>query len=284
MSEGHNAAYGFRWSGLSSPALRLDHAEDWPIISVRETHISGDDALALSADRAFIETPAARLRLDRASSTVEIVSDRPVPVSDVVHPTLWPAASVFARWLDRETLHAGAFSLDGETAWAVLGERGAGKSSLLSALALSGVEILCDDLLVVDESCCFAGPRCIDLRPEAAAALSLGSQTSVVRSTHRRRLALEPCSGTYRLGGFVSLAWGDSISVSPLTPAESFGLLVDHRRVGVLGADFPYLLGLAGIPALRFTRAREWSRHEVAIAELADAVAGHAAPAVLIAS
>lgn len=284
MSEHHNAAYGFRWSGLSTPALRLDRAEDWPLVSVRETHVWGDDITALDADRALIDTPAARLRLDRASWTVEIVSDRPVPASDVVHPTLWPAASVFARWQGRETLHAGAFSLDGETAWGVLGERGAGKSSLLAALALRGVEVLADDLLVVEKNHCFAGPRCIDLRPEGAAALGVADQASVVRSTQRRRLALEPCSGTYRLGGFVSLEWGDSISVSPLTPADSFGLLVDHRRVAVLGADFPYLLELAGMPTLSFTRPRDWSKLDPAIEELGDAASRRSSHAVRLGS
>ena len=213
---------------------------------------------------------------------MEIVSDRGVPASDVVHPTLWPAASIFARWHGRETLHAGAFSLDGETAWAVLGARGAGKSSLLSALALRGVEVLADDLLVVEGDRCFAGPRCIDLRPEAAAALGVARSASVVRSTERRRLALEPCSGTYQVGGFVSLGWGDSISVSPLAPAESFGLLVDHRRVAALGAEFPYLLELAGMPALRFTRPREWPRLGAAIAELTAAVGGRASRPVAL--
>lgn len=283
MGETHDAAYGFRWSGLSSPALHLDGAEDWPLVTVRETDVSGDDVIAVDADWASIQTPAAQLRMCRASSTVDIVSRRPIPASDVVHPTLWPAASIFARWYGRETLHAGAFSLDGETAWGVLGERGAGKSSLLSALSLEGIEIVCDDLLVVDGDRCFAGPRSIDLRPEAAAALDVAHRVSVVRSTERRRLALEPCSGTYRLGGFVSLAWGGAVSVSPLTPAEGFGLLVDHRRVAVLGADFPYLLELAGLPALRFQRPREWPGLDCAIAALIDAVARRASRSIVLA-
>jgi hypothetical protein len=273
MSDGHGAAYGFRWSGLSSPALRLSGADDWPLLSVRHTRGSENGASPVDVDRASIQTLAARLRLDRASATVEIVSSHEVPVADLVHPTLWPAASVFARWRGRETLHAGAFTLDGEIAWAVLGERGAGKSSLLSALALRGIDVLCDDLLVIDGDRCFAGPRCIDLRPGAAAALGVAREAPVVRSTERRRLALEPCTSTYRLGGLVSLAWADSIDVSRLTPAESFGLLFNHRRVSALGADFPHLLELAGLPTLRFTRPRDWRALGAAIAELTDAAA-----------
>jgi hypothetical protein len=284
MGEGHNAAYGFRWGGLYSPALGLVGADDWPLISVRERHASDDDVTTVDADRASIQTPTAQLRLYRTSSTMEIVSPLSVPISDVVHPTLWPAASIFARWRSRETLHAGAFSLDGETAWAVLGERGAGKSSLLAALALRGVEVLSDDLLVIDGNHCYAGPRCIDLRPEGAAALGVVRYASMVRSTERRRLALEPCSGTYRLGGFVSLAWGASISASPVAPAESFGLLVDHRRVGALGADFAYLLELSGMPALRFTRPHAWRSLGSAVAELTQAVTEFASRSMAVAA
>lgn len=284
MRQGDNAAYGFRWSGLSSPALRLDGVDDWPLVSVREAHQSNDDVTIVDAARASIPTPAARLRLDRASLSMEIVSSGGLPTADVVHPTLWPAASVFARWLGRETLHAGAFSLDGETAWGVLGERGAGKSSLLSALALRGIEVLSDDLVVLEGNRCFSGPRCVDLRPDAAAALGVARHATVVRSTERRRLALEPCSGTYRFAGFLTLAWGDSVGVSPLAPAESFGLLLDHRRVGALGADFRYLLELAGLPAFKFTRPREWPRLDAAIAELAGAVTGFASRPVPLAA
>lgn len=271
------AAYGFLWSGINSPALRLGEAEDWPLLSVQRISASEGGASTVDSDRASIQTMAARLRLDRRSARVEIACSVPLPAPDLVHPTLWPAASVFARWYGHETLHAGAFTVDGETAWAVVGERGAGKSSLLAALALRGVDVLSDDLVVIDGTRCFSGPRCIDLRPEATAALGLAGHAQVVRSTERRRLSLEPCRGTYRLGGLVSLAWGDAVHAARLTPAESFRLLVDHRRVPMLGADFPHLLELAGLPTLRFTRRREWRSLETSIAELIRTVASAAA-------
>jgi hypothetical protein len=64
--------------------------------------------------------------------------------------------------------------------------------------------------------------------------------------------------------------------VSHLTPAQTFGLLVGHRRLEVLGADFSYLLELAGLPALKFTRPCEWSKFDRAISELTDAVSSRA--------
>ncbi len=274
MTGSHNAAYGFRLSGVSGETLAVYDAERWPILSVLQRLVSdpGLPETHVDGDRASIQTPAAYLTLTRESWSVEICSPEPLPAADIVHPALWPAAAVFARWHGRETLHAGAFSLDGKGAWAVLGERGAGKSSLLSALVMRGVEVLADDLLVVDGLHCFAGPRCIDLRQAAATALGVSGQTSVVRSTERRRLKLAPCRGSYQLRGFVYLAWGSETQVDRLTPAESFGLLVNHRRVAALGADFEHLLDLAALPAMRLTRPVDWTGLDGVLTALTQSV------------
>lgn len=274
MTSSQNAAYGFRLSGISQEALAVYDADDWPILSVLQRLVRdpGPQATYVDADQASIQTPAARLGLKRLGRSVEVCSPEPVPAGDIVHPALWPAAAVFARWHGHETLHAGAFSFDGEGAWALLGDRGAGKSSLLSALAMRGIEVLVDDLLVVDGLHCFAGPRCIDLRQPAATALGVSGQTSLVRSTQRRRLKLEPCRGRYVLKGFVYLAWGTEMLVDRLTPADSFGQLIDHRRVAVLGADFEHLLDLAGLPAIRLTRPLEWDCFDGVLRELTESL------------
>lgn len=257
-----NAAYGFRWTGLVDDALAVGGANGWPTVSVRQILVSdrgSREIEGVGADSASIQTLAARLRLDRLSSSLEIRAHERLPVTDVIHPTLWPAASVFARWHERETFHAGAISFDGEGAWAILGERGAGKSSLLAAMARDGVEVLADDLLVVAGQRCFAGPRCIDLRKEAAAALGIASDTPLVRSTERRRLRLGPCAGEYALRGFVYLRWGAEIRLERLLPVERLPALLEHRRIAGLGADFEHLLDLVALPALRLTRPHDWA-------------------------
>jgi hypothetical protein len=246
---------------LSSEALAVGGADHWPAVSVERTTTNGGGPPELDRvgeQTASIQTPAARLRLDRLSSRLEIRVSESIPVADLVHPALWPAASVFARWHGRETFHAGAISFDGERAWAILGERGAGKSSLLAILARDGVEVLGDDLLVVAGQRCFAGPRCIDLRPEAAVALSIGADAQLVRSTERRRLTLSPCAGEYALRGFIQLRWGPEVRLERLLPAERLPLLLDHRRVVGLGADFEHLLDLVALPAIRLTRPPDW--------------------------
>ena len=62
----HNAAYGFRWAGLSSQALAVAGSDDWPIVSVQRTATSGSDSPEVEQvgeDTASIQTLAARLRL-----------------------------------------------------------------------------------------------------------------------------------------------------------------------------------------------------------------------------
>jgi hypothetical protein len=257
----HSAAYGFQWAGLSNAALAVGDSHDWPTVSVQRTASSAADSgevERVGEDTASIQTLAARLRLDRLSSRLEIEAPNGLPVADVIHPVLWPAAAVFARWHEHETFHAGAVSFDGDGAWAILGEHGAGKSSMLAMLSLEGVEVLVDDLLVVAGQRCFAGPRCIDLRPEAAAALSIEPYAPLVRCTERRRLRLPPCSGEYRLRGFLHLTWGDDVRLERLLPVERLPLLLDHRRVVGLGADFEHVLDLVALPAIRLTRPRDW--------------------------
>jgi hypothetical protein len=180
---------------------------------------------------------------------------------------------VFARWRGLETLHAGAFVDDRGGAWAVLGDRGAGKSSLLAALAAAGRDVVADDLLVLDGGDCFAGPRCVDLRPDAVVELGLGTLPPV-RSTERRRLVLEPCQGRLALHGCIYLEWGERIAIEPLTPGEHLGRLTAQRRIAGLGANVDQLLGLSGLPAFRLRRPQASGRIDVTRGALLEAVRG----------
>jgi energy-coupling factor transporter ATP-binding protein EcfA2 len=256
-----HAAYGFRLTGIDAAgALAAHDADAWPELHVdRRTGADpGPPGAIVSDHEASIQTPAAHLRLDRASGRVRVTARTPVADADLVHPCLWPAAAVFARWRGAETLHAGAFVVEGSGAWVVLGDRGSGKSTLLAGLAASGYSVMADDLAVVEGRRCFAGPRCLDLRPEAAAALGVDADTEPVRSTTRRRLRLPPARGCVPIMGFVYLAWDERMGVETVAPAENFGLLTHHRRVAVLGADVAALLDLAGLPAVRLRRPRAW--------------------------
>lgn len=260
-----------------TPWLALRGADGWPLVDVQR-RVDGDpgpDRPTIDNARAALRMQAGHLSLDRGKGAIVIHSARELEDAEVVHPFLWPAAAVFARWRGYETLHAGAFGPPGaDAAWALLGAAGGGKSSLLAMLAAAGYDILVDDLVVIDGDECLAGPRCLDLKPEAVHPLGLGERVTVVRASERCRLTLPPTAARHRLAGFVVLAWGEAVGVAPLAPSESFAVLADHRRVGLLGADHGYLLQLAGLPMLRLTRPRRWSALWESCAALLQALGG----------
>ena len=147
----------------------------------------------------------ARLRLSGGGWT-EIDGSRRVaalhlpdpPSHAIAHPYLGLIAAVAAYWRGWDYFHAGAVAVDGAV-WGVLGERGSGKTSTLGFLARRpDVEILCDDVLVLDrELRGYAGPRCTDLREDAAAYLGVGEPLGVVGARERWRAplgAVEPAA------------------------------------------------------------------------------------------
>lgn len=165
---------------------------------------------------------------------------------------------MIGHWLGRESVHAGAFAIDGR-ALAVVGTRGAGKSSTLAWLALGGGEVLCDDLLVVDGRAPFPGPRSIDLREDAAARLGAGEAVGVTGARARWRVRLGPTRDRHVLGGFVFLSWGDSVTVRTLGAAERLERLAPQRGLRLEPTRRDAVLDLAALPAWEISRPRRWS-------------------------
>lgn len=176
---------------------------------------------------------------------------------ELAHPCLSAVGLVFARWDGRVALHAGAVVVDG-VAWGVLGAREAGKSTTLASLALAGHAILCDDLLVTDGHVAFAGPRTVDLRPEAATRLEVHAPLVSVRRGERRRLLLGDVAPEVPLGGFVVLGVGDEISVEKVSVPERMAALGNHLTLRQAGLP-PGLLPLVELPMWRVNRSRNWT-------------------------
>lgn len=271
------AAYGLRIEGLGTPeGLALCGVESWPAIRV-SAELTDDErpnASEVRDERATIVNPAATFELDRLSSAVRIRSPEPLPEAELVHPWLWPVAAVFARWRGAETLHAGAFvPPNGGGAWAVMADSGGGKTSFLAMLALRGVEVLADDLLVLEFGDCVAGPRALDLRPDVVAHLDLSEQTPVhVRASGRLRLRLSPCPGRWPVNGFVELRWADHFNVERLDPAAALAALARHRRVRGLGTEYRQLLELVDRPVLAVSRPYEWSSAPEVVDSVLEAI------------
>jgi hypothetical protein len=254
-------AYGLRLENVErARPLLVSARASWPALEIRR-RIGHSD---LEVDR--LNEKAASLRLvsggqidlDRGRRRATFLLPRRLRTAELVHPLLSPAAAVMSYWLDREAFHAGAFVAGGK-AWSVLGERGAGKSTTVAKLALEGVPVVCDDLLVVENGQAFAGPRSVDLRGEASRRLGVGEPLGVVGARERWRLPIGPLPNVLPLGGWLFLAWGDSVEAVPLSVHDRVLRLSASRAVRVPPRDPAALLDLAALPAWELRRPKRWS-------------------------
>jgi hypothetical protein len=157
------------------------------------------------------------MRRDDRETT--FVSRTPPDPQALAHPPLSVTAAVAAWWEGLFAFHAGAFVFNGG-AWAVLGDREAGKSTFMALMAQLGADVLADDLVVVEDHQVFAGPRCLDLRPSAAYRFG-GEYLGFIGNRKRWRLYLRLGVRRAPIRGFIVLEFGDQHSVQPLGRAPS---------------------------------------------------------------
>lgn len=273
-TEEQRGAYGLALPDLGVPPALLVPAPGWPGVSVtRSVGTVGFEGNRLDADRATITLgEGGGLVVDRVGRAAAFTTPFTLGDDELLHPYLAPVGGVFAWWAGRQALHAGGFEVAGRV-WALLGGKEAGKSSALAALALAGVPILCDDMLVLDGDEAFAGPRCIDLRPATAAHLEVGESIPVQGPRERWRLELGPVAPTLPFGGWIELEWGDAVEVDALRPAERLPVLGRHRSLLVESPNPAGLLDLVGFPGWRLRRPRRWDALDDAMAAILDTVA-----------
>lgn len=134
-----------------------------------------------------------------------------------------------------------------------------------------GHEVLSDDVLIIDDGRIFAGPRCIDLREDAASRFG-GEDLGVLGSRGRWRLRPERAPASAPLGGLVHLEWGPTVSVEPVPPSERIPALINASVIRPSPAEAAAYLDLAALPAWRFVRPRDLSVADRANAQLVDAL------------
>lgn len=242
-------AYGLHLPDLPEASeLLLDAPDTWVSLRV-ERHVgSGQPSEYVDADRARLRAqPDGWVEVDRADASARFHFSTPPADREMVHPYLASTASVIARWQGLQCFHAGAFVAGGR-AWAVLGEKGAGKSSMLAQLALHSVPILTDDVLVVRGTRGLAGPRCIDLRRESATALGVGEPLGVVGTRERWRVPAGPVAPEVPLGGWLTLAWG-AHAIEPLPASEALPTIFASLSLRLEPVDPPALMELLALPA-----------------------------------
>lgn len=259
-------AYGLTLVGVDGiDRFLLDAPGSWPVVTLGltgEPAPARDDFVDDEHGRAEVAVSGGRVRMLR-NPLGAVFAKPPAPTShELVHPVLSPVAVIAGHWLGRDSFHAGAFVLDGG-AWAVVGDRESGKSSTLGRLALDGVDVLCDDVVVLgietESITVMAGPRAIDLRAEASARLGVGEDLGVVGARDRWRLALGAVSPEVPLRGWIFLTWGDRVASRSLPPSERLARIARSRALRVPPRRPETLIRLAALPGVEVSRPRRWN-------------------------
>jgi hypothetical protein len=235
-------------------------------------HVQVDDRRV-----SFGTSRATSIFVDRDPPRIMFHLPQPPTPDALIHPLGTVPVAILARWRGDVTLHAGAFATAGG-AWAVVGHREAGKSTLLAALTTRGVPLLADDLLAVNDGRVWPGPGCVDLRPDAAPRFAGARDLGIVSGRRRFRLSTATETRRLPLRGIFVLAWHDQpdVRVEPLTAEERLRLLYDLEYVALVGPADPHaLMGLVAVPAWRVIRPRDWAATDTSLDAILNLAADH---------
>jgi hypothetical protein len=256
-----DGAWGLRFPTLAAAEPVLVPAPDWPAIGLEVRHLPAPNVDQSSDwDSTGMRVPLAaggHLRVVWPFAVTLSLPGHPV-AECVVQPHLTTAAASISMRQGQQPLHAGAFELNG-MAWGLLGAKEAGKSSTLALASQRGLGIVTDDLLVASQGAALAGPRCVDLRPEAARALDMGEDLGVVGLRERWRVRVGPCPSAVPIGGFILPSWGDD-EMSWLPPVVRLQKILSFSAMhGITMNDPARYLDLASLPMLSWARPKSWS-------------------------
>jgi hypothetical protein len=268
-------AYGFRLHGLAHAGeLLVDAPPGWPPLEIaRAPDREGPPADRVGPERAELRLASGGwVGIDRAPGRAVYHLPQPLDDEALVHPYLAPVALISARWLGRESFHAGAFVADGGV-WAMLGDKEAGKSTMLAWLDAHGRPVVCDDALILDGHTALAGPRTIDLRAESAQRLGIGEALGTVGVRERWRVPLDPVAAELPFRGWVQLEWGDEVAVERVRGAARLPALIPHRGVRLEPPRPEALVDYAALPQLTLRRPRGWGSLREGAERLLDAIA-----------
>lgn len=263
--------YGLRVTGLDDAAGLLNVAPpDWPEFGVERCIDPRDPAPEVQGIHERFALlpllPEGRLAVDRDRATARFTTTAALSDAAVVHPYLAPVAAIAAAWEGGVGFHGGGFVVDGG-AWLVLADAASGKSSLLAVLHARGVPIVADDLVIVRDGKVLAGPRCIDLRRDAASRLGMGWAIGVAGGRERWRIRTASVEPELPVRGFVDLRWGD-VAVDDVDASDRLATLARNLAVVRTAHDRGRLLEFVGLPMVRFTRPRDFARIRTSAAEL----------------
>ncbi|HYN96792.1 MAG TPA: hypothetical protein VES42_23370 [Pilimelia sp.] len=259
-------AYGFRVDPAVFGRRYLNEpGEHWPELAV-----------SLGTDPGAPPRAGWRVAFDGDGWTVQVAAGGhavrwagpALPGADArVHPLLSLVACAATLEQGGDCLHAGAV-LTPAGVVAVLAPAGGGKTSTMAWLAMkAGLAVFTDDHLNLRHGLAHAGPRCLDLRPDAADALGLTGVA--VRGAERHRLQLDPLDTLAApVVRVVVLEWGSGVRAEVVRPRDRLGVLATHRTAQPVAGNLSLILGLAALPMVRLRRPRSFG----CMAEVADAI------------
>ena len=259
--------YGMRLLGVApDPALLAEVAASAPTFEVvRSTTSAG--TLEGGVVHGLVDG-AGSMAVRVEQRQVEYRLGRELTDDELVHPWLAPAAAAMALHDGQLALHGAVLEADGRCV-AVLGDREAGKSTLVAAAAARGLGVMTDDVIVLDAlHRVHAGPRCIDLRPGSAEHFAIGS-SALARSGTRHRISLPAVPSSAALAAIVVLAWGSELRATPLLGARAAQHLLPHVAATHRGAAFQRLLDVSRVPHVLLARPRDFGLLEVTVDLLA---------------
>jgi hypothetical protein len=271
-------AYALKLPDVPGAAsLLLPADESWLTWRMKHRHVAIEslpDHEILTRDRALLKLSGRGLvEIDRASSSSTLLLPERPADKEIVHPYLSLTAATSARWRGWNCFHGGGLFVDGGV-WGILGEQTAGKSSCLAWCSIeAGADVLCDDILVVDgQRNVFAGPRCLDLRGDAARRFGVGEAIGIVGARKRWRVPLGPVVSSAPLRGWIELAWADEIAIQRVGPSERFAAIARNLALRLLPPNPESLLELVDLPLLRFSRPRDYGKIAAASEQLLAAL------------
>lgn len=267
-------AYGFRLSGdAPRSALLATVRADAPSIKLTRRVGSIEVVNAVDDDSATVPLlDGGALELDRARRSARLTTPQPITDDELAHPYLAPIAAVHSHWLGRAAFHAGAIVVAGE-AWGVIGQREAGKSTLLAAVASEGGVVMADDLLVMEGSAVFCGPRTLDLREEAARWFGGTRALGMAGARERWRMDLGPAPLSAQLAGWIVPGWSEGVTVIRRPGAAAAHHIAPARSVTGIAIGPAAFMAAASRPAIEFNRPKDMEQITSGVHRLLDALA-----------
>jgi hypothetical protein len=255
-----DAAWGLRFPSLSGVDHVLVAAPSWPAVDL-DLQLSEtpdvDDSSDWTEQGMHVHLAAGgRLEITWPANVRLRLPGHPLPEC-VVQPHLTTAAASIALHGGLQAFHAGAFVVGGR-AWAVLGAKESGKSSTLALAERRAASVVTDDLLVVDRGEALVGPRCVDLREEAATFLGVGEPLGIVGLRERWRIRVGACPSQVPMAGWVLPSWGKD-AVTPVATLDRLRVLLANVSMqGLTMNDPDEYLRLAALPMLAWSRPKGW--------------------------